>query len=501
MSNGGAQLMAFGPFIDSDGDVRTSVKIYHYAAGTTNNLAAWSDEAKTKPLADPWIPSDASGIFTAFFDGDYQIVIDDSDDVNILTKDNWKITSDTGTMWEGNRGTAYPAAAAVNKGQMFALVDGSDNLLEVAINADGTAWIPTARPIGKGADIASAATLVIPNDGNSHDVTGTTGITAIQAKREGTLEWLQFDGILTITHHAANLKLPGGNNITTSAGLILAFEEYAAGQWQLASGSLLPHDHADASSGGNTLTAPTIITPTIVDQTNSNHIHDKAASTGGPIAPAYALVSKTAAYTATSTDSVILVDATSGAVTITFPTAVGIGGKAYTIKKIDSSTNDVTVDGNGAETIDGAANYKLYTQYDSVEMMSDNTNWAKLSESFGTAFFVGKFNWDTSTTGAQAVTGVGFKPKSIMFIAATGSAGEASWGLATSSDAKCVFDNYNSTANTYAFLDTASGRINEGGGKTSSFSVSSFDDDGFTISKTKAGAPSGTAFVIFEAKR
>lgn len=88
-----------------------------------------------------------------------------------------------------------------------------------------------------------------------------------------------------------------------------------------------------------------------------------------------ALVAKTSTYTATSADYTIKNDATSGAITINLPTASGISGRIYTIKKVDSSGNAVTVDPNGSETIDGAATYSLATQWKYVTIQSDGTNW------------------------------------------------------------------------------------------------------------------------------
>lgn len=69
----------------------------------------------------------------------------------------------------------------------------------------------------KGGDIASASPLVIDTDGDYFDVTGTTGFAAMTVAANRHF-FLQFDGILTMTHHAANLDLPGEANITTAAG-------------------------------------------------------------------------------------------------------------------------------------------------------------------------------------------------------------------------------------------------------------------------------------------
>lgn len=75
----------------------------------------------------------------------------------------------------------------------------------------------------KGGDIASASPLVVDTDGDYFDVTGTIGFTAmtVAADRQFTL---QFDGVLTMTHHATNLDLPGEANITTAAGDVAVFQ-------------------------------------------------------------------------------------------------------------------------------------------------------------------------------------------------------------------------------------------------------------------------------------
>lgn len=70
----------------------------------------------------------------------------------------------------------------------------------------------------KGSDIASAATITLTEGGYFH-ITGTTTITDIDwdTAKNGRGAWVVFDGILTLTHNATTLKLPGGANITTAA--------------------------------------------------------------------------------------------------------------------------------------------------------------------------------------------------------------------------------------------------------------------------------------------
>ena len=61
--------------------------------------------------------------------------------------------------------------------------------------------------------------------------------------------------------------------------------------------------------------------------------------------------------------------------TATLPTALGIAGRQYTIKKVDAGIGLVVVDADGAQTIDGALAYTLYAQYDSVTIVSDGAVW------------------------------------------------------------------------------------------------------------------------------
>ena len=79
----------------------------------------------------------------------------------------------------------------------------------------------------KGADIVSASPLVITTVGDYFDVTGTTNfaVMTVAADRQFTL---QFDGILTMTHHATTLDLPSEANITTAAGDVATFQSTGA---------------------------------------------------------------------------------------------------------------------------------------------------------------------------------------------------------------------------------------------------------------------------------
>jgi hypothetical protein len=87
------------------------------------------------------------------------------------------------------------------------------------------------------------------------------------------------------------------------------------------------------------------------------------------------IAEKTANYTITTDDSTIIADATAGSITITLPPAASAAEFKFDIKKKDSSANTVTIDADGAETIDGAATYVITIQYQSVTIQSDGTDW------------------------------------------------------------------------------------------------------------------------------
>lgn len=68
----------------------------------------------------------------------------------------------------------------------------------------------------KGSDITSSGTINLTNaTGNLVHVTGTTTITAITLG-SGFERTVVFDGVLTLTHNATTLILPGGANIITA---------------------------------------------------------------------------------------------------------------------------------------------------------------------------------------------------------------------------------------------------------------------------------------------
>jgi len=83
-------------------------------------------------------------------------------------------------------------------------------------------------------------------------------------------------------------------------------------------------------------------------------------------------------YTVLSTDYTVLIDDddadVTGTVVVTLPAAASSTGRILNIKKIGSSQT-VQLDGNGAETIDGAADADLSAQWESITIQCNGTSW------------------------------------------------------------------------------------------------------------------------------
>jgi len=80
-------------------------------------------------------------------------------------------------------------------------------------------------------------------------------------------------------------------------------------------------------------------------------------------------------YTITSTDTVVIADATSNNVAVTLPAASGVTGYRFYIKRKDNAAHTVTIGRTGADTIDGATSQTLDAQYTSATVVSDGSNW------------------------------------------------------------------------------------------------------------------------------
>ena len=109
----------------------------------------------------------------------------------------------------------------------------------------------------------------------------------------------------------------------------------------------------------------------------------------GAIATAVVTIINTdSPYTPTSSDSVILVNAGGGAVTVTLPAASTCKGRMYTIKKTDSTANVVTISRSGSDYIDASTitSIGLSDQSKYFTVISNGVDaWFIISEGLGVA--------------------------------------------------------------------------------------------------------------------
>lgn len=117
--------------------------------------------------------------------------------------------------------------------------------------------------------VASAATTDIGAAASINvGITGTTGITSLGTAPNGTYRQGRFTGILTLTHNATSLILPGGANITTAANDRFGAYSLGSGNWLVlwyvkASGTALVGSSSLslATNSSGTLSSGTLLVP------------------------------------------------------------------------------------------------------------------------------------------------------------------------------------------------------------------------------------------------
>jgi len=99
-------------------------------------------------------------------------------------------------------------------------------------------------------------------------------------------------------------------------------------------------------------------------------------------------------------------------------------------------------------------------------------------------------------SGTSAITGVGFKPKSVLFFMGASTSGRASWGFDRVSQRQEIHDANAVSAGTYGQSSVYSIYV-RGAGEIYTGKVISLDTDGFTIQWEQSGAITGTINIIY----
>jgi len=125
------------------------------------------------------------------------------------------------------------------------------------------------------------------------------------------------------------------------------------------------------------------------------------------------LSQKVETITATTTlgpdNNTIICDNGATAITINLPSVSSpdCAGRIYTIKKgsMMSSTANVTIDGNGSETIDGAATFLLSDDQGAVIIANDGTEWKIISDHLS-PYPMGEVNYFSTTGTTVNISGL-----------------------------------------------------------------------------------------------
>jgi hypothetical protein len=116
----------------------------------------------------------------------------------------------------------------------------------------------------------------------------------------------------------------------------------------------------------------------VLTYSNTSSQWEAQAASGGSSAPTLTSASPSSNYTISTNSGIeeIYILTPSANISVILPAAATCGsGYKYNIKNM--STNTITIDPNGTETIDGAGNttFDLNVQYQSVTLVTDGSNW------------------------------------------------------------------------------------------------------------------------------
>lgn len=262
-------------------------------------------------------------------------------------------------------GAGYLGSAGVSPVQADVIVHRSAKLYMIGIGKIESVAATNQKIFSVAAqatDFWLTAQKATSNSGNTADlfdaVAGTNDI-----------EVLRWEVLNSPTE---TLKLRGGTNTIRGGRLVTSSGDGIV----VTGGTAVVQGMTVSASGGTDLKQ----TGGSLSVSGSNYSTTVGTITQGDpfAAQGVALVTKTTNYTVTNSDHYILVDSTSGPVTITLPSAVGLDAKERVIKdwKGTSAMNAITIATTSSQTIDGATNFVLSSNYTALSIVPDGANWS-----------------------------------------------------------------------------------------------------------------------------
>jgi len=230
-------------------------------------------------------------------------------------------------------GTSKKVTIANANKKLFAFLDANGNYMQTE----------------KGADIVSASPLVITTVGDYFDVTGTTNfaVMTVAADRQFTL---QFDAILTMTHDATDLDLPGEANITTAAGDVATFQSTGANTVQCIS-----YTRAAGTAVVGSSDLPTA--PSGISNDTNKEYNLKLTDSGG-------------------TETLTWVEETDNDTTYSAGTALDLSTTTFNVDLSELTTSTSDADGDYFVVTDAAnAQHKLTKANIALSGMNNDSSW------------------------------------------------------------------------------------------------------------------------------
>lgn len=240
------------------------------------------------------------------------------------------------------------AATLTNK-----TIDSDNNTITNIVNAD----VKAAAAIAVNKLAAATASRALESDGSGFITAATTTATELG----------YVNGVTSAIQTQIDTKLP--TTITTTGDVIYSSSGTTAARLGI-------------GSAGEVLKV-------------ASGIPSWAANTAANLV----VQSKSGAYTVDTGDDIILCDSGS-AFTVTLYTAVGNSGSEITVTKTTSDFNAVTIDGNASETINGVTTTTINTQWESVRLLSDGSNWIEMDRKIVSVWedFTPTGDWSANTT-------------------------------------------------------------------------------------------------------
>jgi len=349
---------------------------------------------------------------------DSGVLIDDSDNVtgvNDITVGGNLTVSGTTTTLDTLTTDIKDPNATLNKGGNQAAADTiagitveMSDATNVSVLYDSTA--ATRWKVGDVAsevevvDISTAQTLTNKTIDSDNNV--ITNIVDADIKAAAGIDATKIGGGLVSSTEFDFLNNVGSDVVGKDDAVALTAKTSIAVDNLLLDGNTISSTDTDGDislspDGTGRVDVNTSIIENVTDPTDPQHAATKAYADSLVTGPADLDVETFSSVdTLDSANDFAQCNASSAGFTLNLPTAVGITGKRYWIYKTDSTFNQVTIDPDGAETINGLSTITLNTEDEAVELLSTGTGWLLVRRDIPARInsYTPVGTWSTNTT-------------------------------------------------------------------------------------------------------